>query len=293
MTDPGRPEVSDLEVNNSIRRILTKKRIDTNKLNFRSTKGSISVWGNLEFIGIVKDAEDLPHDIASLEEQLKQLDGVSRVNVDIEGFEKNDNTGDWILKKGGKLKTKEEEIRDKKKADQENQQKTVANIMLEDSDDFSTASESKESVLTEIMSKIKKMSIKCPECKIEYKYCLTCGTKLKINIEPKFDHFESDQTAAHAAAGAPAAPSQHLSSAEILADEDNAAGTPMPKDPNKYNRFAEDDDSPNPQAPAAKDEKTLKEKALDLLRQTKEAGIKKKSWSKGPAGGINFDFDDI
>lgn len=292
MTDPEKKEVSDLEVNNSIRRILTKKRIDANKLNIRSTRGSITVTGSLEFVGIVKDPEELPHDIAALEDQLKQVEGVSRVSIELDGFEKNDNTGDWTLKKGGKFKTKDEILREKKKTDQENQQKTMANIMLEDNADFSMASDSKDAVLSEIMSKIKKMSVKCPECKIEYKYCLTCGTKLKINIEPKVDHYEGDSAASSpAGASAPSAPSQQMSNADILADEDNAPCTPMPDDPNKYNPF-EDDESPVPQS-QAKDDKTLKEKALELLRQTKEAGIKKKSWSKGTPGGINFDFDDI
>ncbi|PKK91965.1 MAG: hypothetical protein CVV64_00635 [Candidatus Wallbacteria bacterium HGW-Wallbacteria-1] len=291
--DPNVIEVSDLELNNLIRRLMTIKRIDTNKVNYRTTKGAVQVTGELAFVGLMKDPEELPHEVAALEDAIKMIKGVKRVIIDFDGLEKNDITGDWTLRKGSKLKTKDELLREKKIADQKNKEtESASNLLMKDDDDFSAAADAKSDVLREIMSKISAMKIQCPECKIEYKYCLTCGTKLKIHIEPKVEHYETESpksSASPAASTSDATPERANLSLREMSDADEEEGVPVgggyksnAYDPNSDNGDRQDDD------------KSLREKALDLLRQSKEAGIKKKGWAKSPTGGASLiDFDDL
>lgn len=291
MSDPNANEISDLELNNLIRRLMTIKRIDTNKVTYRTTKGAVQVTGELSFVGLVKDPEELPHEIAALEDAIKMIKGVKRVNIEFDGFEKNDITGDWSIRKGSKIKTKEELIREKKLADQKKAEtESASSLLLKDDDDFSAAADAKNDVLKEIMSKIQAMKIQCPECKIEYKYCLTCGTKLKIHIEPKVEHYESSSPAPRPAAtvaAATAALSEEKPTMSLrdMADDDEE-GVPVNDHSGRYSPDGEDN---KPQ----QDGESLREKALELLRQSKEAGIKKKGWAKGAPSSSLIDFDDL
>jgi hypothetical protein len=278
------PEISDLEINTYIRRLLTKKRIDSNKLSYRSQRGCVNVYGELAYVGLKKEADEMPHEIASLEDMIKQIKGVKRVTVEIEGFEKN-NAGDWLIQKGGKIKTKDEQVREKiaaaKKKEAETK-KATSNIMMNDSDDFSAAADAKSEVLKQIMAKISKITIKCPECKIEYKYCLTCGSKLKIEIDPKVDFYSDASSSQPKKSPAQAAPKRSID--DILAEgdlEDSTTYTSSSPEP---------EEKPKEEAPK---KKSLAELARESLLASKESSIKKKGWKKQSPMDDMFTFDDI
>lgn len=278
------PEISDLEINTHIRRLLTKKRIDATKINYRSQRGIVNIFGDLNYVGLKKTAEEMPHEIASLEDMVKQIKGVKRVTVEIEGFEKN-NAGDWGLIKGSKHKTKDEEVREKmaalKKKEAE-KKKSTSNIMMDDSEDFSAATEAKSEVLKQIMEKISKITIKCPECKIEYKYCLTCGSKLKIEIDPKVDLYANSDSKKSLPKPVVKAPVKSLQ--EMLADGDL-------EDETFSNSDGTADDENDKKEEYKPKKKSLAELARESLLASQESSIKKKGWVKHPDNSDLFNFD--
>ncbi|MDP7422698.1 MAG: hypothetical protein QGH40_12530, partial [bacterium] len=123
-----------------------------------------------------------------------------------------------------------------------------------------------------------------PECGIEYKYCLTCGTTLKVEIVPKIDvSLLPEEQATPSAATQPSVPLSINDLAEM--DEDEI----KPKK-EKTAEELEKEQYPD-ETPEERKRRKLREKALDLLRSSRESTIKGASWKHKtpPGGGIDFD----
>jgi len=139
-------EVSDLEINNHIRRLLTKRRIDTNKVTYRTTSGSVTLTGQLSFIGKYLDESEILHEIQVIEDLLKNIVGVKRVTIDFEGYEKDDASGEWqMVAKGPQkpqhVKKESEEtknLRELKNKLADSFDKLIGSAKKEESQDLST-----------------------------------------------------------------------------------------------------------------------------------------------------------
>lgn len=282
--------ISDLEINNHIRRLLTKRRIDATKTTYRTATGVVNIGGSLVFIGPQKDVDELPKQLQLLEEMIRSIRGVKNVKIDFDDFEKDDVTGEWLYK--GKLLSREEQVREKiKERTTDNKQVDVKKMIMQDDESFADdAGVLRSEALSKIMSLIEKITIRCPDCGIEYKYCLTCGTTLKVEILPKIDANLLPDEPSKSATAAPAGPSMPLTAAalEEMEDEDGMTSKKREKTPEELEAEQYPDETPE-----ERKRRKLREKALDLLRSSRENKIKKASWSKRVTPGSNIDFDDL
>jgi len=281
--------MSDLEINNHIRRLLTKRRIDVTKVTYRTSSGVVFIGGALVFIGFTKEVEELPKEMGLIEEMIRSIRGVKNVKIEFDDFEKDDVSGEWIYK--GKELTKDEKVREKiKDMKSKGPQADVKKMIMQDMESFEDAGVLRAEALTKIMALIEKITIRCPDCGIEYKYCLTCGTKLKIEIIPKIDSSLlpdlPEKTAEGATPAAPSGPSTPMSLSDLAEMEDEV----LP--PKKDVEETEDDMYPD-ETPEERRRRKLREKALNLLKSSRESKITGAAWkSKRPAGG-DIDFDDF
>lgn len=281
-------QMSDLEINNHIRRLLTKRRIDVTKVTYRTSSGVVFVGGDLVFIGFTKEVDELPKELALIEEMVRSIRGVRNVKIEFDDFEKDDVSGEWIYK--GKELTKDEKIREKiKDAKEKGPQADVKKMIMQDMESFEDAGVLRAEALAQIMTMIEKITIRCPDCGIEYKYCLTCGTKLKIEIIPKIDSSllpDMPEESVTTSAAAPSGPSTPMSLSDLAEMEDEV----LP--PKKDVEQTEDDMYPD-ETPEERRRRKLREKALNLLKSSRESKITGAAWkSKRPAGG-DIDFDDF
>ncbi len=306
MSDPS--NVSDLEINNNIRRIMTKRRIDVNKITYRTSHGTVMIGGELKFVGKKFKPDELVHEIEALESFITGVKGVKDCKIDFDGYEKSDE-GDWLFKgktgapeKKATQKSEEELLKEKIKArvleSLENMQYNPEtgegaaaasapgeqSVKAPDSESTGFGSSTKEAV-EEFLSSIKSLVIKCGDCDTEIKYCPQCGDKIKISFVTDEEEWNYDgknvvagkksSSGGYSPIAAPKKPKANIH--DLLAQDDEASG--IVREVKKK------------EAAKEKKELSLAERAKLMLQKSKEAGIKKKGWAQKSTPKV--DFDDL
>ena len=308
MGAPG--NVSDLEINNNIRRIMTKRRIDVNKITYRTSHGTVMIGGELKFVGKKFKPDELVHEIEALESFITGVKGVKDCKIDFDGYEKSDE-GDWLFKgktgapeKKVTQKSEEELLKEKIKArvleSLENMQynpesgepaetgtTTGDSQVVETQNDTESVQKrglatSTKAAVEEFLSSIKSLVIKCGDCDTEIKYCPQCGDKIKISFITDEEEWDFDgknvvagkkSTSGSAPAVAPMKPKANIH--DLLAADDEESG--IVRNVKKEEKKEE------------KKELSLAERAKLMLQKSKEAGIKSKGWMKKSPPKVDFD----
>jgi hypothetical protein len=290
-------EVSDLEINNNIRRIMTKRRIDTNKCTYRTTRGTVTIGGDLNFIGMIKQPEEIVHEIQFLEDMIKNLQGVRDVKIDFDGYEKNDD-GDWMYKGSAKdkqapkkKKTEEEIIRDKIKEKIMNKLDENYNGLSSDKESSSvvvddTITRAPREVIEEFVNSIKSLVIKCGDCETEFNYCPKCGSKIKITFVTDEEEWTYD--------------GKNISSKKPSSSFSTVSSSPQAQPKvDLQDLIAETEGGETEGSPVKKEEKkeekkelTLAERAKMLLEKSKEESLMKRR-KRQQKSKSDFNFDDL
>jgi hypothetical protein len=84
----GKGSVSDYEINASVRRELTSRKVDMTSIQYRTTNGAIEITGALKFLE-TKSIAAVQAELQILEENLGAIKGVRRVNFDLSDWERN------------------------------------------------------------------------------------------------------------------------------------------------------------------------------------------------------------
>lgn len=306
-------QINDMEINNIIRRTLTQLMIDCNAATYRSTKGKVRVSGTLKHIGPPKPEEALPAELKKLEDRLRNIKGVSRVIIEFDGFEKNDQTGEWgsknkitdgekIKRKLDEIKAKKQLVEDKKDADRlglslrDYQEKKKAGLISAKGQNSKPGGFDGEIDLSDAFQEIR---LECSHG-TSIQFCPCCGGKeFKVfavlkegyslsegrvhSVDDSYSapeiSFSTPQTPPPAEE--PALPAQPAPSAASLLKQEEAEETAVNKPKsNEYNPLTDngEDDSDNSQ----------KGKILALLQKQKESRFDKKK----PVGNdLDLDFD--
>jgi hypothetical protein len=107
----GRHEVSDYEINGTVRREIASLGIDLSGIHYRCSGGAVEITGKLKFHDPKSPAEAIKF-LMVLEDQISKIRGVKRVRMDFEDWEKN--AGKWG-------RAFEEEKEEKKEEEKEKQ----------------------------------------------------------------------------------------------------------------------------------------------------------------------------
>lgn len=92
--------ISDFEINNLVRKELVIMRVDTNKLKYGTSAGSVYISGELFMQGGNKGERETAKFIKDLEGKIQEIKGVRSVLVEIKGWERTPG-GQWVPAKGG------------------------------------------------------------------------------------------------------------------------------------------------------------------------------------------------
>ena len=87
--------ISDLKINSNVRAVLCRHWVDLQKLNYASFKGAVRLQGELAYLGTRVVGCDLAL-LEFIEQEIRRIDGVKRVNLDIENIRKS-KTGKWEM----------------------------------------------------------------------------------------------------------------------------------------------------------------------------------------------------
>lgn len=89
----------DLRINRDVRKILVKHWLDLGRLSVRSSLGRLMIRGSLERIRGVKE-ELTPAIVNEMFRKIKQIDGVVRMNVELDNWANDD--GRWVPAEKGR-----------------------------------------------------------------------------------------------------------------------------------------------------------------------------------------------
>ena len=87
-------EATDLGISAGVRRELSSRRIDLSKLKFPVKKGSITLRGELCFIGMEKNDDETAIELKFIETSLKNITGVKSISFELTNWKKS-SAGKW------------------------------------------------------------------------------------------------------------------------------------------------------------------------------------------------------
>ncbi len=95
----NKPTLSDLDVNNHVRRVFVRHQIDLGWLSFHTCRGYVYIQGALQKLPGVTD-ELTPSLVGALFAEIELCAGVCGLSVDLRNWKRNGSIGEWQPVKG-------------------------------------------------------------------------------------------------------------------------------------------------------------------------------------------------